>query len=92
MQLGLSENFNHFNHCHQTDISESIVYCNYNRVDQLLDIEVFMCFPHLSSISCVVFTVSLSLLQAKHMSQEPQVQQGGDLFRLDGFLNAWLSV
>lgn len=47
-----------------------------------------MCFPHLSFISCVVFTVSL--LQAKHMSQEPQVQQGGDLFRLDGFLNAWL--
>lgn len=62
----------------------------YDRGDQLLDIDVFMCFPHLSSISCVVFAVSL--LQPKHMSQEPQVQQGGDLFRLDGFLNAWLSV
>lgn len=37
MQLGLSENFNQFNHCHQTDISESIVSCNYNRVHQLLD-------------------------------------------------------
>ena len=45
MQLGLSENFEHFNHCHQTDISESIVSivdCKYNRVDQLLDsIHVF---------------------------------------------------